>query len=71
MMQMTGRTATHASFALIIAMCALFATNALWIAPAYAALGGDAASAAADEAHLHGIATSTPRQQYDLSGDRE
>lgn len=65
-MQMTGRTATHASLALIIATCALLATNALWIAPACAALGGDAASAAADEAEMHGIATSAPRQQYDL-----
>jgi len=65
-MQMNGRTARHASSALIIATYALFAANALWIAPACAALGGDAASAATDEVAMHGIATSAPRQQYDL-----
>jgi hypothetical protein len=34
--------------------------------PARASLGGDAASVAADAAELHGVARTTPLQQYDI-----
>ncbi len=52
--------ARNASLALLVGM------STLWIAPARAALGGDAVSVAADEAHLHGNATAELRQQYDV-----
>ncbi len=57
---MICRAARNASSALLIGM------SALWIAPAHAALGGDAASVVADEADLHGNATTELRQQYDV-----
>jgi hypothetical protein len=39
----------------------------LWcVAPAHAALGGDAASVASDADALHGVIHSTPLQQYDI-----
>jgi hypothetical protein len=40
--------------------------GALWIQPARAALGSDAASVATDAAELHGIARATLQQQYDI-----
>ncbi len=57
---MICRAARNASSALLIGM------SALWIAPAHAALGGDAASVLADQADLHGNATTELRQQYDV-----
>jgi hypothetical protein len=38
----------------------------MWVAPAHAALGGDAASVAADAAALQGVSRSIPLQQYDI-----
>src|SRR5271165_4646765 len=53
-------------FARTSLLALLIGMSMLWIAPARAALGGDAASVAADEADLHGTTTSVLRQPYDV-----
>lgn len=41
-------------------------TGAIWVEPARASLGGDAASVAVDAAALHGVASALPLQQYEV-----
>jgi hypothetical protein len=47
-------------------MLAAFGLASWCVAPARAALGGDAASVASDADALHGVINSTPLQQYDI-----
>lgn len=49
-----------------VSMLAAFGLTPWCVAPACAALGGDAASVASDAAALHGAIHSTPLQQYDI-----
>jgi hypothetical protein len=44
----------------------MVATSPLWVAPARAGLGSDAASVLADGAELHGVVNSVIGQQYDV-----
>jgi|SRR5882672_5431510 len=47
-------------------LLAIVAMSASWAGPACAALGGDAASVAADGAELHGVVNSTSLPQYEI-----
>ena len=49
-----------------VSMLAAFGLASWCVAPARAALGGDAASVASDADALHGVIHSTPLQQYDI-----
>jgi hypothetical protein len=48
------------------ALLAIVAMSPLWAGPASAGLGGDAASALADGAELHGVVSSMSLPQYDV-----
>ena len=49
-----------------ISLAVAFGMTPWCVAPAHAALGGDAASVASDADALHGVIHSTPLQQYDI-----
>jgi hypothetical protein len=49
-----------------VSILAAFGMTPWCVAPACAALGGDAASVASDADALHGVLHSTPLQQYDV-----
>jgi Protein of unknown function (DUF2844) len=47
-------------------LLAIVAISPLWAGPAFAGLGGDAASVLADGSELHGVVSSTSLPQYDV-----
>jgi hypothetical protein len=49
-----------------ISLALAFGMTPWYVAPACAALGGDAASVASDAVALHGVIHATPLQQYDI-----
>jgi hypothetical protein len=62
-LQNRGMILSSAKRSLLLAMAV---ANPLWVAPAHASLGSDAASVLADGAELHGVVNSVIGQQYDI-----